>query len=90
MNRKFILESLLKKKETNEVSLIKDIEQAVKDIKVAESMFESVSDPKLIEIAIYSEEVARKRLDFLLREAKDNNSKVDSTYVIEKGSGVAE
>ncbi|MBL4933713.1 DUF2508 family protein [Clostridium paridis] len=90
MNRKFILESLLKKKVTNEVSLIKDIEQAVKDIKVAESMFESVSDPKLIEIAIYSEEVARKRLDFLLREAKDNNSKVDNTYVVEKSSGLAE
>ncbi|MDD7796128.1 DUF2508 family protein [Clostridium sp. 'White wine YQ'] len=90
MNRKFILESLLKKKVTNEVSLIKDIEQAVKDIKVAESMFESVSDPKLIEIAIYSEEVARKRLDFLLREAKDNNSKVDNAYVVEKSSGLAE
>ncbi|WP_238883447.1 DUF2508 family protein [Clostridium sp. YIM B02551] len=90
MNRKFILESLLKKKVTNEVSLIKDIEQAVKDIKVAESMFESVSDPKLIEIAIYSEEVARKRLDFLLREAKDNNSKVDNTYIVEKSSGLAE
>ncbi|MEQ8198957.1 MAG: DUF2508 family protein [Clostridiaceae bacterium] len=91
MNKEFILESLIRKNRKNiEGSLIREIEQAIEDIKAAENMFQSVSDSKLIEIAIYTEQAAIKRLEFLLREAKDNNIKVDSKYTIGRCIDIAE
>lgn len=51
--------------------IIDSIEQAKAEMEVASCMFENVSDPKLIEVAIYSEEAAKKRYEYLLGIAKE-------------------
>lgn len=72
MNKNFIVEFLMGKidysKEDQEI--IDGIEEAKQEMNVASCMFENVSDPKLIEVAIYSQEVARKRYEYLLSLAK--------------------
>ena len=39
-------------------------------MEVARALFNSVSDPKLIELAIHEEDVARARFDYLISIAK--------------------
>jgi len=39
-------------------------------MEVARALFNSVSDPKLIELAIHEEDVARTRYDYLINMAK--------------------
>lgn len=78
MNIKNILSFILVKyNNDNKVSdkIIKEIQEAIIEIEVAESMFNSVDDPKLIEAAIYREEAAKKKFDYLLSVAKEQNSK---------------
>lgn len=76
MNIKNILSFILVKyNNDNKVSdnIIKDIQETIIEIEVAESMFNSVSDSKLIEAAIYREEAAKKKFDYLLSVAKEQN-----------------
>ena len=44
-------------------------------MEAAESMFNSVNDPKLIEAAIYREEAAKRKFDYLLSVAKEQYSR---------------
>lgn len=86
MNIKNILSFILVKyNNDNKVSdnIIKDIQETIIEIEVAESMFNSVSDSKLIEAAIYREEAAKKKFDYLLSVAKEQNSK-NKVYIEEK------
>lgn len=86
MNIKNILSFILVKyNNDNKVSdkIIKEIQEAIIEIEVAESMFNSVADPKLIEAAIYREEAAKKKFDYLLSVAKEQNSR-NKVYVEEK------
>ena len=39
-------------------------------------MFNSVNDPKLIEAAIYREEAAKKKVDYILSVAKEQYSNI--------------
>lgn len=55
--------------------VIKEIQETIIEINVAESMFNSVDDPKLIEAAIYREEAAKKKFDYLLSVAKEQRSR---------------
>lgn len=76
MNIKNILSFILVKyNNDNKVSnnIIKEIQEAIIEIEVAESMFNSVADPKLIEAAIYREEAAKKKFDYLLSVAKEQD-----------------
>lgn len=78
MNIKNILSLILVKyNNDNEVidKVIKEIQEAIIEIEVAESMFNSVDDPKLIEAAIYREEAAKKKFDYLLSVAKEQKSR---------------
>ena len=54
-------------------------------MEAAESMFNSVNDPKLIEAAIYREEAAKKKFDYLLSIAKEQYSrqKIESNEEME-------
>ena len=54
-------------------------------MEAAESMFNSVDDPKLIEAAIYREEAAKKKFDYLLSVAKEQYSreKIESNEEME-------
>ena len=76
MNKKTILELILGKYENedkNEIDeeLIRCIREAVLEIEAAQSMFNYVSDPKLIEAAIYREDAAKKKFEYLISLAKE-------------------
>ena len=92
MNKKRIVEHLIDK--TNNpnvyVKLIEDMEIAKMEINAAHSMFNNVNDEKLIEVAIYSENVARKRYDYLLAIAREIGISVGYDYIIEKSIKIAE
>ncbi|MDV4149551.1 DUF2508 family protein [Clostridium sp. AL.422] len=77
MNKITILDLLFKnaKKKNYEysiedIAILKDIEEAIKEMEVARALFNSVSDPKLIELAIHEEDVARTRYEYLINMAK--------------------
>lgn len=76
MNKGIILDYISKKNkkeviEDKEIQdLINDIKQTKLEIDAAREMFNFVSDPKLIEAAIYKEEAAIKRYEYLISLAK--------------------
>ena len=92
MNKKSIVENLIDENNSHNVyvKLIEDMENAKMEINVARSMFNNVNDDKLIEVAIYSENVARRRYDYLLSIAKEIGITVGYDYIIEKRVKIAE
>jgi len=75
-----ILDFLMKSmdKEKNEYSeedivLLTNIEETIKEMEVARALFNSVSDPKLIELAIHAEDAAKTRYDYLISMAKSRD-----------------
>lgn len=74
MNIKNILNFILvryKDDETIDNKILNEMHEAIIELEVAEAMFNSVSDPKLIEAAIYREEAAKKKVDYILSVAKE-------------------
>ena len=53
-----------------EIDIIKAIENAKLDLEVARNLFNIADDENLIEMAIYSEEAAKKRIQYLISLAK--------------------
>ncbi|MDI3534064.1 MAG: hypothetical protein PWQ82_429 [Thermosediminibacterales bacterium] len=51
------------------------VEQARKEWFTAKSYFDNVTDPDLVDYAIYLNEAARKKYMYLLKKAKENNIK---------------
>lgn len=92
MNRKKILGYLLDNTDSSQFyeKLLDEMEEAKKEINAARSMFDNVSDEALIEVAIYSENVARKRYDYLLSIARSINLHVGYDYIYEKNLKVVE
>lgn len=92
MNKKNIVEYLMNKADTPDVyaKLLEDMEIAKMEINVARSMFNNVNDDILIEVAIYSENVARKRYDYLLSIARERGISVENRYVVENNVQIAE
>ena len=92
MNRKKILGYLLDNTDSSRFyeKLLDEMEEAKKEINAARSMFDNVSDETLIEVAIYSENVARKRYDYLLSIARAINLRVGYDYIYEKNLKVVE
>ncbi|MFW2490876.1 DUF2508 family protein [Clostridium chromiireducens] len=92
MNKKNIVEYLMNQTEDSKMyaKLIEDMEIAKMEINVARSMFNNVNDDKLIEVAIYSEYVARKRYDYLLSIARERGISVGINYVVDKNVQIAE
>lgn len=75
-----ILDFLMKSmdKDKNEYSeedivLLTNIEETIKEMEVARALFNSVSDPKLIELAIHAEDAAKTRYDYLISMAKSRD-----------------
>lgn len=56
-----------------DIAILKNIEETIKEMEVARALFNSVSDPKLVELAIHEEDVARTRYDYLISMAKSRN-----------------
>lgn len=92
MNKKNIVEYLMNKDNNSDMyaKLMEDMEMAKMEINVARSMFNNVNDDKLIEVAIYSENVARKRYDYLLSLARERGISVGNNYVVENKVQIAE
>lgn len=82
MNKRKILNFILSRYEyedTLDEELLLSIREAVEELEVAECMFNYVSDPKLIEAAIYRQDAAKKKFEYLLAIAKEkqNSKKID-------------
>ena len=64
--------------------LLKDINDTIKELENARGLFDNVQDTNLIEVAIYSEAVARKRYEYLLALAKKEGFEVSREYILDK------
>ena len=88
MNIKNVLSLILVKYDNDDrVSdkVLEEIQASIREMEAAESMFNSVDDPKLIEAAIYREEAAKKKFDYLVSVAKEQYSrqKIESNEEME-------
>lgn len=77
MDKKAILDLLMQNAEKNkmkhsedDLELLSAIKETITEMEVARSLFNSVSDPQLIELAIHAEDVAKTRYDYLITMAK--------------------
>lgn len=71
-----------------EKNIIDAIEEANMEMNRAREMFELVSDPKLVDYAIYMEEAAKAKLAYLLEQARKYDIKVDNNYAVKRTSVV--
>ncbi len=69
MRKKIKKDSLERKK------IINDIERAYLDVVTAESFFQMVSEPELVDVAIYDLEAKKSRYAYLIRLAKEKGIK---------------
>ena len=77
MNNNIVLKFLMQEVENNKVKyteedllLFEAINESIIEMEVAQSLFNSVSDPKLIDLAIHTEDVAKSRYNYLITLAK--------------------
>lgn len=78
MNIKNILSIILVKYNNDDKisdKVLEEIQESIREMEAAESMFNNVDDPKLIEAAIYREEAAKRKFDYLLTVAKEQYSR---------------
>jgi len=68
------------KEETNDENdaLIDEVKNTMRQLKDAEMYFQSVTDPDLIDQAIYNIESLRKKYTYLLKKAKENGVNFDN------------
>ena len=88
MNIKNVLSLILVKYNNDDRisdKVLEEIQESIREMEAAESMFNSVDDPKLKEAAIYREEAAKKKFDYLLSVAKEQYSreKIESNEEME-------
>lgn len=86
MNRRAIINMILmsNKYTDDEVDVIKGIEQSIMELQAARSMFEVVSDSKLIDLAIRKEDEAIAKYAYFLSEAKAKNITIDGSLMVEE------
>ena len=56
-------------------NIIKEIKKAQTDVAVAEKFFQFVSDPELVDVAIYNLEAKKSRYRYLIKIAKEKGIK---------------
>ena len=89
MNIKNVLSLILVKYNNDDRisdKVLEEIQESIREMEAAESMFNSVDDPKLIEAAIYREEAAKKKFDYLLSIAKQRGLRVANDYIFEQSA----
>jgi hypothetical protein len=85
MSNNIVLKFLMQEVENNknkytedDLLLFEAINESIMEMEVAQSLFNSVSDPNLIDLAIHTEDVARCRYNYLIALAKKRSlRKVD-------------
>lgn len=77
MNNNIVLKFLMQEVENNkrkyteeDLLLFEAINESIIEMQVAQSLFNWVSDPKLIDLAIHTEDVAKSRYNYLIALAK--------------------
>lgn len=70
---KSIFENFKIKKESSKDEAFNNIENAKKEWEDAKNIFENVSQPDLVDYAIYKVEAAEQKYIYLLKQYKDNN-----------------
>ncbi len=70
---KSIFENFKIKKESLKDEAFNNIENAKKEWEDAKNIFENVSQPDLVDYAIYKVEAAEQKYIYLLKQYKDNN-----------------
>lgn len=91
MNIKNILSILLTKYENDSTiskTILNDMRDAILEMNIAESIFNSVDDPNLIDVAIYREQAAKKKIDYLLSIAKEEIARVKTIEGIDTESEI--
>ncbi len=68
-----------------EIGLLESIEQAHKEWQMASGFFEHVTDPDLIDMAIYSMDAAEKKYVYLLKIARKKGLRLDEPFRAERG-----
>lgn len=58
-----------------DIDLFNSIYETIIEMEVANSMFNAVSEPQLIDLAIHTEDVARSRFNYLIALAKKRELK---------------
>lgn len=62
-------------KEKDKQKLINEINRAKLEVETAEHFFQIVSDPELVDVAIYELEAKKSRYRYLIKVAKDKGIK---------------
>lgn len=62
-------------KELEKENIIKEIAKAQTDVATAEKFFQFVSDPELVDVAIYNLEAKKSRYRYLIKIAKEKGIK---------------
>ena len=77
MNNNIVLRFLMQEVQNNKKKYTEDdlllfeaINESIMEMEVAQSLFNWVSDPKLIDLAIHTENVAKSRYNYLIALAK--------------------
>lgn len=71
-------------KATSNRRLLLAIEDAKMEMESAISTFNTCADPRLIEMAIYQEKIAKIKLDYLINEAKKDGIKISYKDILYK------
>lgn len=69
-------------KDRENQNLINAIEKARLEINTAEKFFQYVSDPELVDVAIYELEARKSRYRYLIKVAKEKGIKNDSPQLL--------
>ena len=64
-------------KEKDDQKIINSIHHAIEEWYTAQQFFENVSEPELVDYAVYNLEASRKKYIYLLKKAKDMGVKAD-------------
>lgn len=64
-----------KEKDKDKEKIIKEIRRAQRDVSTAENFFQVVTDPELVDVAIYELEAKKSRYQYLLKVAKEKGVK---------------
>lgn len=62
--------------------LINEVQRTMRQLKDAEMYFQNVTDPDLIDQAIYNLESLRKKYRYLIKKAKENGISLDKINTI--------
>lgn len=74
MNKSFIINNIkLKVCEegfSNKDELLEAIDKVICELEAIRNYFDNVQDPKLVEVAVYTEAAVKAKYDYLIKEAK--------------------